>query len=168
VSRNSVLEPVEVGWRELDALVESLGPAGLLVTGADGWAVKDHLAHIAAWEQSLVALFAGTDRAAAMGVTETEGGTDALNDQIWKLHRDRTPEETLAYLRQTHEALMKRLSGMSDADLELSYNHYQPNDPRDPSDDRPAVDWVASNTWEHYAEHVAWIQAMLKDRSASR
>ena len=35
-------------------------------------------------------------------------------------------------------------------------------------DDRPAVDWVAGNTWEHYAEHIAWINQLVRDSSASR
>jgi len=56
---------------------------------------------------------------------------------------------------------------MSDADLRRSYNHYQPNDPRDPGDDRPVADWVAGNTYEHYAEHIRYIQE-IRDSSASR
>ena len=56
---------------------------------------------------------------------------------------------------------------MSDADFELSYNHYQPNQPRDPSDDRPALEWVAGNTWEHYAEHVDWINQLRESKAAS-
>ncbi len=65
---NGVIEPIEAGWQELTALVESLGPAGLTLSGADGWAVKDHLVHIAAWEHSLLALLDGGDRRSAMGV----------------------------------------------------------------------------------------------------
>lgn len=168
MARNAVLEPIDRGWQELNALIDSLGPSGLLLTGADGWAVKDHLSHIAAWEASLLALFDGTDRAAAMGVAETEGGTDALNEQIWNRNRDRTADDALEYFHSTHDALLKRLEAMTDAELHLSYNHYQPNDPRAPADDRPAVEWVAGNTWEHYAEHVAWIGQLVRDRSASR
>jgi len=168
MARNAVLEPIDRGWQELNALIDSLGPSGLLLTGADGWAVKDHLSHIAAWEASLLALFDGTDRAAAMGVAETEGGTDALNEQIWNRNRDRTADDALEYFHSTHDALLKRLEAMTDAELQLSYNHYQPNDPRAPADDRPAVEWVAGNTWEHYAEHVAWIGQLVRDRSASR
>ena len=33
---NGVIEPIEAGWQELTALVESLGPAGLTLSGADG------------------------------------------------------------------------------------------------------------------------------------
>ena len=84
---NGVIEPIEAGWQELTALVESLGPAGLT---------------------------------------------------------------------------------LSDADLQRPYNQYQPNDPREASDNRPVVDWVSGNTWEHYAEHISWINQLVKDSSASR
>ena len=149
-------------------MVDSLGPNVLSITGADGWAVKDHLVHIAAWEHSLLALLDGSDRRSAMGVGPEPQDTDAINAAVWSLHRNKTPEQALDYFRQTHALLMKRLGAMSDADLELPYNHYQPNDPRDPNDDRPAVDWVAGNTYEHYAEHTDWIGQLVKDSSAAR
>ena len=165
---NSVIAPIEKSWSELDALVGQLGDEGLMLTGADGWAVKDHLAHIAAWEASLIGLFEGTDRAAAMGIAASDDdGTDAINAAIWSLHRDKTPQQAVAYFRETHAALIRLLAKMSDADFELSYNHYQPNQPRDPSDDRPALEWVAGNTWEHYAEHVDWINQLRESRAAS-
>ncbi len=165
---NSVIAPIEKSWSELDALVGQLGDEGLMLTGADGWAVKDHLAHIAAWEASLIGLFEGTDRAAAMGIAASDDdGTDAINAAIWSLHRDKTLQQAVTYFRETHAALMRLLGKMSDADFELSYNHYQPNQPRDPSDDRPALEWVAGNTWEHYAEHVDWINQLRESKAAS-
>lgn len=167
-AENAALEPIEQGWRELNALIDSLGPSGLMLKGADGWAVKDHLAHIAAWEASLIALLDGADMAKAMGVTNGEGGIDALNDAIWKRNRDRDAEDAVRYFHQTHDALVRKLSTLSDADLQVSYNHYQPRDPRPASDDRPVLEWVAGDTWEHYAEHIAWIGQLVRDRSASR
>lgn len=157
---NATVELIDERWRELNSLVESLGPHGLAIAGPDGWAVKDHLAHIAAWEHSLLALLEKGDRHEAMGVGPELSDTDAINAAVWSLHRAKTPEQSLAYFRATHDLLMKRLRAMSDEDLQLSYNHYQPNEPRDPADDRPVIDWVAGNTYEHYAEHLAWITAL--------
>jgi len=165
---NSVMAPIETGWDELNALIDSLGPQGLTLTGSDGWAVKDHLVHIAAWELSLLGLLEGADRRSAMGVPDADEETDAINAAVWALHRGKTPEEARAYSRDTHAALMALLGRLSEADLERPYNHFQPNDPRDPSDNRPAVDWVAGNTWEHYAEHIGWINQLSRDSSASR
>lgn len=167
-SINSVVEPIEKGWTELNSLVDSLGPVGLTLAGDDGWAVKDHLVHIAAWEHSLLALLEGADRRSAMGLGEGVDETDAINDAVWSLHRNKTPEQALDYFHQTHELLLKRLRTMSDADLQLPYNHYQPNEPRDPGDNRPAIDWVAGNTYEHYAEHAAGISQLARGSKASR
>ena len=55
---NSEMDRNENSWSELVDAVDGLGPGGLSLTGSDGWAVKDHLAHVAAWEHSLLALIA--------------------------------------------------------------------------------------------------------------
>ena len=158
---NAVIEPIEESWQQLTALVDSLGPDGLAQIGPDGWAVKDHLAHVAAWEASLIALFEGADRGKAMGISATgDEQTDELNDAIWKLHQHLSPAEAVAYFRQTHAELLRVLGNLSDEDLQRPYNDYQPNDPRAPDDNRPAMDWVAGNTWEHYDEHREWMQAL--------
>jgi hypothetical protein len=167
-SSNAEIEPIEKGWRELTALVDSLGPSGLELKGNGRWAVKDHLAHIAAWELSLLGLIDGDDRLTAMGVPGASEETDAINEAIWLKHRHQTAAEALEFSQKSHEALMARLGKMSDADLRRSYNHYQPNDPRDPNDDRAVVEWVAGNTYEHYAEHIGWINQLVKEASASR
>lgn len=167
-SPNGVVEPIEKSWDELNTLVESLGARALTLAGADGWAVKDHLIHIAAWEHSLLALLEGTDRREAMGVGPGVDETDAINAAVWSMHRSKSHDEAVGYFHRTHAQLMKRLAGMSDEDLRLPYNHYQPNEPRDESDNRPAVDWVAGNTYEHYAEHTDWIRQLIKESSAAR
>jgi hypothetical protein len=165
---NHVVQQIEKGWKELNHLVDSLGPSGLTIKGSDGWAVKDHLVHIAAWEHSLLALLDGRDRLTAMGVPNAGEETDAINAAVWALHGEETPQQALAYFRDTHGQLMALLTKLSEADLQLSYNHYQPNDPRDPDDDRPVLDWVAGNTYEHYAEHIGWIDQLVKDSRVAR
>jgi uncharacterized protein DUF1706 len=163
---NQEIEPIEKGWRELTAIVDSLGPGGLVLTGGGQWAVKDHLVHIAAWELSLIALLDGRDRKEAMGVPDAPDDTDAVNEAIWLKHRHDTPDQALAFSRDTHAALIRRIREMSDADLRRTYNHYQPNDPRDPHDDRPVVDWVAGDTYDHYTEHIGWINQLIESSAA--
>jgi len=165
---NSEVARVEASWNELVGLVEGLGPGGLTLTGADGWAVKDHLAHIAAWEHSLIALVEKRDRVAAMGLHEPVGDTDAINRSLWELHRKQAPAEALAYFRDTHARLMHALSKLTDADLRIPYNDYQPHAPRDAADNRPVGEWVAGNTYEHYAEHTDWLNQLIKESSAAR
>ena len=156
---NSLVEQIEAEWNKLNGLVDSLGPQGLTMRGEDEWAVKDHLIHVAAWEISLIALLQGADRVHAMGVAQHRiysgdphevDETDAINAAIWSAHKDKSPEEALQFFRDTHSKLMAVLNQLSDEDLERAYNHYQPIDPKaSPTGDRPVIDWVSGNTYDH-------------------
>ena len=163
---NAEMSRIEAGWKQLGELVKQVADAAdLNRAGADGWTVKDHLAHIAAWEHSLLALIQGRDRESAMGLTEVPEGIDNVNEAIRKLHETDTTREALAYFRDTHAHLIGALGELSDADLQRPYSHYQSNDP---DEMRPVVGWVAGNTYEHYAEHTAWINQLIRESSAAR
>ena len=161
-----LLERIDSAWNELSDLVAKLGPDGLMARAADGWAVKDHLVHVAAWEHSLLGLIKGQDRLAAMGLHEpVEENTDVVNDAVFKLHQHETAQQALEYFRDSHAQLLIALGELTDADLEKPYSHYQPSDP---DEKRPVLGWVAGNTYEHYAEHVDWINQLIKESSAAR
>jgi uncharacterized protein (TIGR03083 family) len=157
---------IDAGWNKLVELVNEVQEArGLSRAGADGWAVKDHVIHIAAWEHSLRALVEGDDRERAVGLLEAADGIDSVNEAIRKLHENDTEDEALDYFRDSHARLVTALRKLSDADLQKSYSHYQPTDP---DENRPVVGWVAGNTYEHYAEHIQWINQLLRESSATR
>jgi len=160
------MQRIESSWNVLVALVGQIQDAGgLTKVGADGWTVKDHLAHIAAWEHSLLALIEGRDRSLGMGLTEPLEGIDAINEAVRKLHESDTAEEALGYFRASHLQLVTALDKLSDGDLQKPYSHYQPSDP---DEERPVIGWVGGNTYEHYAEHIAWINQLIRESSASR
>jgi uncharacterized damage-inducible protein DinB len=163
---NAEMQPIETAWNQLIELVNQVQEAGgLSRAGSDGWTVKDHLTHIAAWEHSLLALIEGHDREKAMGLSKGVEGIDNINEAVRKLHETDTPDEALGYFRDSHARLAAALGKLSDADLQKPYSHYQPED----SDEkRPVVGWVAGNTYEHYAEHIDWINHLLSESSAAR
>jgi hypothetical protein len=163
---NSEMPRIEASWNQLVDLVNQVQDAGgLTQVGAGGWTVKDHLAHVAAWEHSLLALIEGRDRPSAMGLTEPTEELDTVNEAVRKLHESDSPEEALGYFRDSHAQLIAELAKLSDADLQKPYSNYQPSDP---DEKRPVVGWVGGNTYEHYAEHIAWINQLLSESSASR
>ena len=163
---NAEMARIEAGWNELVELVNQVEEAGRLShAGADGWTVKDHLAHAAAWEHSLLALIEGHDRSSAMGLSVPLEEIDDVNEAIRTLHETDTADESLAYFRDSHARLVAALGKLSDFDLEKPYSHYQPNDP---DEKRPVVGWVAGNTYEHYAEHIGWINQLLSESSTAR
>lgn len=161
VTRDEYLDRIERSWRDVDRLVADLDAAALRKPVADDWTVQDHLTHIAAWEKSLVALLEGADRAAAMDAPGLDdAGTDAINAVVHERHRETPAEQALADLRETHRRLVETLRGLSDEDLSQPYSHFQPGvDDEDHA--RPVSNWIAGNTWDHYAEHLDCIRRAL-------
>jgi hypothetical protein len=153
---------IDGSWSELAGVVDSMDPGALAATGMDGWAVKDHITHVSAWELSLIGLFEGNDRLEAMGLAaDSDTATDAINTALFELHRPKTADQALAYFRDTHAQLMAVMAKMTDSDLELPYSHFQPGSAKEEGRDRPVIGWVAGNTYDHYAEHVGWIKTSL-------
>ncbi|MCW5851654.1 MAG: ClbS/DfsB family four-helix bundle protein [Anaerolineae bacterium] len=150
---------------ELEALIAPLSEAQLTTPGPDGWAIKDHLAHIVAWEQSLLGLLNSVPRHQAMGISEEvyHSDVDVINRTIYERNTDRPLTDVLADFRQSHEAVLERLARMTDDDLRRPYAYYLPDEPDDnPSPNPPPVlGWIRGNTDEHYEEHIHWIQSLL-------
>src|SRR5947199_10609402 len=115
MTRDKAFDRIESSWRPLDELAGRLDSDRLQTLVSDGWwTVKDHLIHLAAWEDSLLALLDSRDRAAAMGAPGLEeAGADAINAAVHTQHRDDTPEEAVSRFRETHRRLLDRLGGLS-------------------------------------------------------
>ncbi len=156
-----VIGKVDKGWDELDSLARGLDDEGLsLHRTPDGWAVKDHLVHIAAWEHWLLALFEHRDKRAAMGAASADRDIDAINDVVYTLHRDDSVAEAIGYYRDAHARLMEVLRKQSTEDFERPYKTYF--DPGAESDEQAVLVAVAANTYDHYAEHVQWIKEQVE------
>ncbi len=155
-----LLERVRRARQGLEQAIGRLSDAQLIAPGPDdGWAVKDHLSHVATWERSLAALLQGRPRYAAMNVdqqTYLSGNTDAVNALIYQHNKERSLPEALADFAQAHKDLLGVLAGLTDADLFKTYSDYQPDEPGEDSG-APIIGWVAGNSYEHYAEHQTWI-----------
>ena len=161
-SKAEVMSRIDAAWTALQQIVESATDDDLTAPGDDeGWSVKDHLAHLAVWERSLIALLTGEARHTAMGVDRAtyEGeDVDRINAVIHATHRDRTLADVRVFADQTHRALLDVLEPLSYDDLMRPYAHYQPDAPELTD---PVGYWVAGNTYEHYDEHGGWIDAVL-------
>lgn len=168
-TKAEVLSKMDQRYGELDALLAPLSDAHMTVPGRlDGWSVKDHLAHLAAWQRSLIALLEGTDRIAALGVDEQAARAasakdfDAINALIYRTFKDRPLVEVRAEFQATRARVRELLDGMTDDDLARPYAHYQPNDPH--HNPHPVIGWIAGNTYEHVDEHLDGIRALLSEQ----
>ena len=162
-TKRELLDRIERARAALARVVGGLSHGQIVAPGPDGgWSVKDHLAHLAAWEAGMAALLQRRPRYPAMGVGDAylTAGEDAINDMIHERSKGRPPAEVLADLRKAQQELLASLAGLTDADLLKTYSHYQPDEPGEDSGE-PILKWIASNTYEHYVEHGEWIEALV-------
>lgn len=162
ITISNLLSRMDAGWDELQAFIKPLSEEAMTVSvDAAGWTVKDHLIHLAIWEGSMIALLNHQPRYEALGVDYdlfVSGDHDAVNAIIQQQHKDKSPEQVLAELEQTHTRMLQKIQSLTDADIALPYQHYAPDADRD----APVVYWIVGNTSEHYAEHTPWMMAILE------
>jgi hypothetical protein len=130
---------------------------------ANGWTVKDHIVHMAAWERSIVFMLQKKPRYAGLKVDEAlyERSTDdEINAEIFRQTHSLHVDEALAELRYNHQEMLRLLDPLTDADLERSYQHYLP-DERYEGDGPPAYDLIYGNTAGHYRQHLEWMRKLV-------
>lgn len=160
-----LLEQIAQHWTALNTALDALSPTALTtIQDAQGWSVKDHLIHIRSWERSALCLLQRKPRHLALEVDEAlylQGGEDAINAAIFQKHQDEPLAEVLASFRANHQQLLAALQPLTDADLQKRYRFYLPQEPGE-GDGPLAFTIVYNNTAHHYAEHLAWIEALVR------
>lgn len=164
--KTELLARIDRSWAALMEAVGRLSDAQLAAPrDAAGWAIKDHLAHLAAWERSIVYLLRGQPRHEALGIDEATyraglaGDVERDNAAIYERTKDLPPAAVLETLRDVHRQLLDALAGLTDADLGKTYSQYLPDEPGEDSE-APIADYIAGDTYEHFDEHHAWIAAL--------
>jgi hypothetical protein len=157
-----ILARVDLAWTALQGTLGRLTPAQLTdVRDPVGWAVKDHVMHVAAWENAFLARLAGRPAHEALGLDEATLALDedAVNAAIFELHRTRPLAEVLDTARATHRAARARLAALGDHAIQGTVTDVLP--PGAEKDGDPAAPWIGGNTWEHYEAHHGWIRALV-------
>jgi DinB family protein len=163
-----VLARVDKAWASLEGTVGRLSPTQLTeIRDPAGWAVKDHLMHVAAWEDAFVARLDGRPSHEALGLDEATLALDedAQNAAIFARHRDRELTDVLKGLRASHRAARARLAALDDQAVAGPASGVLPAGSGDgfttPGDATPAAAWIGGNTWEHYDAHHGWIRELV-------
>jgi hypothetical protein len=129
--------------------------------GPEVWSIKDHLAHISAWEQFMLSCYLqGRPAHEAMQVDEATWKTldeNGVNAILYERSHSRPLPEVLAERDHSHAQVVAALDQVPFADL---MKPLRADDPQA----RPVMGWVIGNTFEHYREHRGYIEALLKQR----
>jgi hypothetical protein len=148
--------------QEWSALMETIAPLTdrqMTASPTGAWSVKDNLAHVAAWERFLLLHhLQGQPPHQVLGIEAAvfdaldEDGQNAI---IYERRKDRSVEEVLEDLQRTHSQVLAQLHKVRFADL------MRPPYADDPTN-RPLMDVVAGNTYEHYQEHRITIDELIR------
>lgn len=120
ISKAELLERIHTSYSSLKEIFRLLSDEQLSRPAPTGWAIKDHLAHLAAWELGIAKLLRHQPRFAAMQVDDTmekDMGTDELNDQIYQNNAGLSPAEAKQKLADAHAQMLQSLTALSDDDL---------------------------------------------------
>jgi hypothetical protein len=152
---------IEAGWDKFNAYIDTLSEAQLTrPTDAAGWTAKDHLIHLARWEDTLNALLDRTPQWERMEVDKAlwDGhDVDKINAVVQKRNQNMPLDDVRRTHRDVHQRLMSKISALSDADLQRPVRDYQPAS----SASQPILRPLITDTYEAYEEHTPWIAAIV-------
>jgi uncharacterized protein (TIGR03083 family) len=158
-SKAEFQDQLQAAWSELQQALDSFSEEQMTErTDANGWSIKDHLAHLIPWERGITALLKHEPRYAAMGVDVSQhDDEDRLNEILREPFRSASLSEIRRQLREAHDALTAAVESLGPDDLFESYSHYQPHEPGEERGD-PVLRWVVGNSSGHYLDHLPWIR----------
>ncbi len=153
-----LLARIDQEWTALRELIDSLTPKQMSEAVPGSWSVKDHLVHLTTWEQFLLRYHLGQEPPHIVMEVDVETferlDEDGLNALIYERSQDRSLEDVLDSLTQSHNQVLDALEAVTFADLMKP--HYA-----DDPEARPLINWVIGNTYDHYQEHRQTIQEGL-------
>lgn len=157
VNKTELLENMDAGWDDLLAFVASLTPEQQSIpTDAAGWTVKDHLIHLAIWQDGVLAMLEGENRIAAMGVPQEVWNTrdfDQINAVIQQAHKDKDASTVMQELHTSKARFFAKVTTLSEEDFQ------RPN-PDSPVGTR-MIEYIMGDSYDHYHEHLPWMQAIV-------
>ena len=157
---DALLARIEHQRARLDEALSRVDDRWFTSTPAEGaWTAKDQLAHIAAWHR--VALgrltgFAPEDLRDVVRGEYTSDTIDEVNARFLDRDRDTPLADVSDEFERSYDEMLTAVAGMTEPELS------RPWLPEDPGRGTFAQ-MVASNTFEHYEEHVPLLQALAAE-----
>ena len=152
------LETMEQGWSQFRGAVERLSCTELEQATPAGWSVKEMLAHIAFWEETVKPVFVGWFRGEPDDAFEGWYGGDDLGltrDDPWPVSdvhnareaawaRSQPTADVLGRLDRAHRQLVEVVESLTEE--EARNERY--------------IEKLANASWRHYAAHLPELEAV--------
>jgi hypothetical protein len=140
----ATIDRMDEAWAAFRELVHALPTEQLeLHVAGGGWTRKQMLAHITAWhERTIEAIGHVTEAGEPPGEPEE---TDVINARAARAAVGRTTGEILAAMEDSYRQVRRAVGRLTDAQLSAR--------------DGWVAAMIAGNTYDHYAEHLADLEA---------
>lgn len=160
-NKQELLANIQRERAALDDLLTPLDDHAMLAPARnDGWTAKDILAHLTAWEQRLLRW---TERWRETGdpgrpeVGVTWAGFDSLNERDHVAAKEKSVADVRGVASESFVAVARKVEAMSDDELAVSPE----------TADGPSWSWIiGANTYRHYREHRAEMEAWWEKENA--
>jgi hypothetical protein len=156
VTKSQLLYYIRAERKRLDNALKGLTDADMLKTEAAGeWSVKDIMAHISAWEKSLLKWYQTGVRGEKQVMPEWEkpGVIDEINRGIYERNLKRKLADVKAEFRDSFNIVFKTIESIPEEAM-FTPSKY------DWTGKTTLVDYIAANTSGHYTDHLAMIEAI--------
>jgi hypothetical protein len=152
-THEELLTRIDREWLRLNDLVRRMTPAQLEAPYAGGWSPREHLAHVTAWERYLIGtVIGGQPPAVSFGLDPAlltaELDIDAENDLLLAASASKSLGQVFEEFHAVHTEARAAVAGIRFADWVGRTRA---------GDDRPLLDWIAGNSYDHYLEHWQWL-----------
>lgn len=150
-------QTIEAGFRQLRSAIDRLGMHGMERRTAAGWTVKEMVAHLAFWEETVDPVVNGMYRKHEVPLEDWYGGDDlGLGpDEPWPVSavhnareadwaRLRSADEALTRWDRAHERLLVVVGTITAEEAENEQYFGK----------------IGAATYEHYAEHLSEIEGL--------
>jgi len=161
VAKSDLLAQINAGWMGFVELLSLLSETEMTQSGVQGvWAIKDVLAHIAAWERltaaRLESAFSGSDLDFVPPTTSEE--VDQINEKVFNENKSKTLHTVREEFDTAHQDLVAKIESLPgsflESKLKTTWWH-----------DEPVQLLIMANTIWHYAEHSEVIENWLAQKS---
>jgi hypothetical protein len=157
MKKQELLQKIEEQHEIFSSIIEDLDESTLQLPGVIGtWSIKDILTHISRWEAELIKLLWQVRQGQKPTTAHFSGiPVDKINEQFFDESHPRPLKMVLEDYYSVRSQTLLRIETFTDQELDDSTRYRWQKG-------IPLWQWIASDTYEHEAEHLESIKAWLK------
>lgn len=158
-TKKHLLVEFDDAWSQIEHRCAGLNETQMVAPGAMGeWSVKDILAHLSAWEKYLLDRlgFVMTRQPPQYPVMVSIQDVDCFNAQVFVDNKERSLNSVMLEFRSLYHGVKTVLEAMDDELLHKPYDYDWPDDGLN------LLQLIRANTTDHFKEHFAAIDKVVK------